>query len=228
MGILGLILFIGQRRAMGQFIRQNWGIILLGEILFGVAYLFFIFIRIRNPDIWQPWFGGEKFMEFAFLNGVLRSPTFPPVDPHFAGGFINYYYFGIYLVGYVIKLTGIYAEVAFNLAIPTLFALTVVNTYSVAYSAAGWHVARLWRRDERLDTTSETELFLQSSVSEPKESVDSVSTPTEMDDVDEESIPLDTTLETELFLQSSVSEPSRSLCADLRCGRRSRNRGRRS
>ena len=92
-------------------------------------------MRLLNPDLWQPWFGGEKLMEFAFLNGILRSPTFPPVDPHFAGGLINYYYFGIYLVAYLIKLTGIYAEVAFNLAIAMLFALTVVNAFAVAYSA---------------------------------------------------------------------------------------------
>jgi uncharacterized membrane protein len=54
------------------------------------------------------------------LDRILRSPSFLPVNPHFAGGFINYYYFGIYLVAYLIKLTGIYAEV-FDLAIATLF-----------------------------------------------------------------------------------------------------------
>ena len=57
------------------------------------------------------------------------------MDPHFAGGVINYYYFGLYLVAYLIKLTGIYAEVAFNLTIATLFALTVINVFAVAYSA---------------------------------------------------------------------------------------------
>ena len=121
-----------------SFFRRMWGILLVGEVLFAGSFLFFVLIRQANPDIWQPWFGGEKFMEFAFLNGILRSPYFPPVDPHFAGGYINYYYYGIYLVGYLIKLTGIYAEVAFNLAIPMLFALTVVNAFAVAYSASGF------------------------------------------------------------------------------------------
>jgi uncharacterized membrane protein len=135
--ILGVATAIWQWRELRLFVRQRWPLLVSGEALFAVAYLFFIMVRLRNPDLWQPWFGGEKFMEFAFLNGILRSPYFPPVDPHFAGGYINYYYFGLYLVGYLIKLTGISAEVAFNLAIPTLFALTVVNAFAVAYSALG-------------------------------------------------------------------------------------------
>ncbi len=124
-------------RGLAPFIRRMWGTLLVGEALFAAAFVFFVLVRRANPDLWQPWFGGEKFMEFAFLNGILRSPTFPPVDPHFAGGYINYYYYGIYLVGYLVKLTGIYAEVAFNLAIPTLFALTVLNAFAVAYSVSG-------------------------------------------------------------------------------------------
>ncbi len=134
-GVIGLALLVWQWREMKGFLARMWPLLLVGEAIFAVAFVFFVLIRMQNPDIWQPWFGGEKFMEFAFLNGILRSPTFPPVDPHFAGGYINYYYFGIYLVAYTIKLTGIYAEVAFNLAIPSLFALTVVNAFGVAYSA---------------------------------------------------------------------------------------------
>ena len=124
------------RGEMKAWLTGHWKLLLVGEAVFGLAYLFFIGIRLFNPDLWQPWFGGEKQMEFAFLNGILRSPIFPPVDPHFAGGVINYYYFGLYLVAYLIKLTGIYAEVAFNLTIATLFALTVINSFAVAYSAA--------------------------------------------------------------------------------------------
>lgn len=128
------------------FLRRMGPALVVGELLFAGAYLAFVRVRMANPDLWQPWFGGEKFMEFAFLNGILRSPTFPPVDPHFAGGYINYYYFGIYLVAYLIKLTGIYAEVAFNLAVATLFALTVLNAFGVAYSAVR---SEGWRRRRR-------------------------------------------------------------------------------
>lgn len=139
LAVAGIAFAIRQRRALGAYLRGNWKLLIAGEAVFAVAFLFFITIRLYNPDLWQPWFGGEKQMEFAFLNGILRSPTFPPVDPHFSGGFINYYYFGLYLVAYLIKLTGIYAEVAFNLTIATLFALTVINLFAVAYSAVKGH-----------------------------------------------------------------------------------------
>ena len=139
--LLNAVILARTWREARAFVRRMWGILLAGEVLFAAAFVLFTLIRRGNPDLWQPWVGGEKFMEFAFLNGILRSPTFPPVDPHFAGGYINYYYYGIYLVAYLVKLTGIYAEVAFNLAIPTLFALTVLNAFVVAYSAAAKRVA---------------------------------------------------------------------------------------
>lgn len=125
------------RAEMAFFWRAHKRLLLFGEALFAAAYLFFVVLRITNPDIWQPWNGGEKFMEFAFLNAILRSAHFPPLDPYFAGGTINYYYYGHFLVGILIKLTGVWSSVAFNLAIPTLFALTVTNVFSLGYSLAG-------------------------------------------------------------------------------------------
>ncbi|MCA9871251.1 MAG: hypothetical protein KC487_12865, partial [Anaerolineae bacterium] len=134
--LVSLLLWRRQREAMAAFWRKQRRVMLFGEGVFAAAYLLFVVFRIANPDIWQPWQGGEKFMEFAFLNAILRSAHMPPVDPYFAGGTINYYYFGHYLVGLLIKLTGIWSSVAFNLAVPTVFALTVGNVFSLGYNLA--------------------------------------------------------------------------------------------
>ena len=134
--VLSFLLWRRQRPSMAAFWRAQKRSVLFGEGLFAASFLLFVAFRIANPDIWQPWNGGEKFMEFAFLNAILRSPTFPPIDPYFAGGTINYYYFGHYLVALLIKLTGIWSSVAFNLAVPTVFALTIANTFSLGANLA--------------------------------------------------------------------------------------------
>ena len=134
--LLALALYVMARQRATFFgaLRARAKLILIEEALFALAFLAFVGIRILNPDLWQPWQGGEKSMEFAFLNAILRSPYFPPYDPYFAGGYINYYYYGIYLVGALIKLSGLAPEIAFNLAIPTLYALTATGAFSVAYN----------------------------------------------------------------------------------------------
>ena len=134
--LVSLLLWRRQRSQMAAFWRAERHVVLFGEGVFAAAYLLFVVFRIANPDIWQPWQGGEKFMEFAFLNAILRSAHMPPIDPYFAGGTINYYYFGHYLVGLLIKLTGIWSSVAFNLAVPTVFALTVGNVFCLGYNLA--------------------------------------------------------------------------------------------
>lgn len=132
----GLIAWRAQRGAPGRFWAAWRRDLLAEEAVCGAAYLAFVGIRLLNPDLWQPWNGGEKFMESAFLNAVLRSAYFPPYDPYFAGGTLNYYYFGLYLVSLPIKLTGIVPEVAFNLAVPMLFALTALALFSVGRALA--------------------------------------------------------------------------------------------
>jgi len=105
---------------------------LIAEAVFWTTFAIFLFFRYLNPDSWHPLWGGEKPMEFAHLNAILRSAHFPPVDPWYADGFLNYYYYGTYLVAFMIKLTGIPSEIAFNLAQPTIIALFAAMTFSVA------------------------------------------------------------------------------------------------
>ncbi len=132
--LLSIWLWRRQRAALREFWRTQRGLVLLVEAIFAGAFLVFVLIRMLNPDLWQPWQGGEKFMEFAFLNATTRSAWMPPFDPYYAGGIINYYYYGYFLVSLLIKLTGITASVAFNLAVPTLFAATVTGAFSLVYN----------------------------------------------------------------------------------------------
>src|SRR5258706_9557164 len=132
--LLAMVLYMWQRRTIGEFIRQRWRLLLIEEGIFTLAFLAFVVIRSLNPDLWNPYLGGEKPMELAFLNAVLRSPYMPPYDPWFAGGYINYYYYGYIIFGALIKLTGIVPTTAFNLANPTLFALTFTGVVTLVYS----------------------------------------------------------------------------------------------
>jgi YYY domain-containing protein len=119
---------------IGELLREHRNAILFTEMVAIGFFAFDLLIRFANPDLWHPSLGGEKPMDFSYLNAVLKSSTFPPYDPWFAGGYINYYYFGFVLVGSPIKLLGLTPSVGYNLVLPTLFSLSALAAFSLAYN----------------------------------------------------------------------------------------------
>src|SRR3970282_777578 len=93
-----------------------------------------IFIRLGNPDLWHPWKGGEKPMDFSYFNAVLKSTTFPPYDPWYAGGYLNYYYYGFVVVGALVKFLGIVSAIAYNLILPPVSALIAMGAFSLGWN----------------------------------------------------------------------------------------------
>ncbi len=114
--------------------KSNRRYILLIEGIFLAVFLIDLFIRFMNPDLWHPAKGGERPMDFSYLNAVLKSTSFPPYDPWFAGGYINYYYYGFVLVGTPVKLLGIVPSIAYNFILPTLFALIGIGAFTVGWN----------------------------------------------------------------------------------------------
>ncbi len=120
-----------------DFFQTHWKALLRIEGIFAVLYLGWVCFRFFNPDLWHPVAGGEKPMDFAYLNAVIKSTWFPAYDPWFSGGTMNYYYFGFVIVGSLIKALGIVPSIAYNLAVPSLFAMTGVGAYTIAYNLSG-------------------------------------------------------------------------------------------
>ena len=134
LGILSAVLAYIQRDDLRKEWRERRKYFLLVEGLFLTFFIFDLLIRLGNPDLWHPWKGGEKPMDFSYLNAILKTSTFPPYDPWFAGGYINYYYYGFVYLGVLIKWLGIVPSVAYNLVIPTVFTFIVMGAFSIGWN----------------------------------------------------------------------------------------------
>lgn len=138
-----------ERRAILAWAIQRRRALLTGQMIYWAAFGLLLLIRYLNPDLWHPAMGGEKPMNLAYLTATLKTESFPPYDPWFAGGYLNYYYWGYVLVGTPMKLLGLRPEIGFNLALPLLYGVSAQLAGSIGYnllSTLRRTAARLERR----------------------------------------------------------------------------------
>lgn len=138
MVLLAIVSAVLWQRGLGrpwaaQTERSIW---LAGEVLFTVSFFGWVLLRSFSPDVWQT----EKPMDMAIVNAVNRAESFPPADPWQSGTDVNYYYFGHYLVAFLVRLTGVDPAVGFNLGVALIYALVATSVFGVA--ATLWEAAR--------------------------------------------------------------------------------------
>lgn len=120
-----------------EWLRTHLALVVATELVFTVAFLAWVVFRAYSPEINAT----EKPMEFAFLNGILQSTRFPPLDPWLSGYAISYYYFGYVIIAMLTMLGGITPSIAFNLAIALLFGLAAAGAFGLTYELIAAHVA---------------------------------------------------------------------------------------
>lgn len=110
-----------------NFIRT----ILILELVFFAFFVGFAVVRGYDPDIND----GEKRMEFAFINAVVRAEHLPPPYPWMSGESLGvYYYFGHYLTAFMCIITGIPTAIGYNLALAMFFAFTAMLSFSLGFN----------------------------------------------------------------------------------------------
>lgn len=129
--IIGLIfnVWLYQKKQM-SFSREQITIMVAEEIIFCVGLFFWAFVRAQEPSIR----GLEKFMDYGFMNSILRSDYFPPKDMWLAGKSINYYYFGHLMGAVLTKLSHLPSAITYNLILATIFALGTTQTFSLCFN----------------------------------------------------------------------------------------------
>lgn len=114
---------IFRKKYSPEDIRSNlrWDAVFLLFFIIGLS------MRYENPAIAY----AEKFMDHAFLSSVIWNPVIPPVDPWYAGGGLDvYYYYGYWIFGMMGLLGGAPSGVAFNLSLPTVLGLSAEMAYA--------------------------------------------------------------------------------------------------
>ena len=132
-GINLLVLSKINREDFFVWIKENKSLLIRAEVIFLVSFTLMAVVRAANPEI----INTEKFMEMAFINAILKSPGFPPMDPWLSGYSISYYYFGYLLSAMLIRVTGVSSSVGYNLVAAFWFGMTAVGAYGILWDLLG-------------------------------------------------------------------------------------------
>ena len=130
--VVGLSAFAGRRwwSDIGAFLRGNWRLVLLIEVLFVLVFVCMALFRATVPSITTT----EQPMDLMFLSSTVASMYYPPMDAWFAGEQVSYYYLGYLLIGSVALLTDTTTPVAYSLGLATYAAMAAVAAFGLTFN----------------------------------------------------------------------------------------------
>ena len=99
------------------------------ELLFFAFFLMWTYFAGFHPAA----YGTEKFMDYGFMEAMMRSKTLPATDLWYSEGKINYYYGGQYFAVFLTKLSGTKVELTYNLMRTFVAGLAFIMPFSLVH-----------------------------------------------------------------------------------------------
>ena len=115
------------------------------ELLFFTAFLLWTYFAGFHPAA----YGTEKFMDYGFMEAMMRSKTLPATDLWYSQGKINYYYGGQYFAVFLTKLSGAKVELTYNLMRTFVAGLAFAMSFSLVHQMVTDRLGRIrtgWKK----------------------------------------------------------------------------------
>lgn len=123
-----LFFLVSTKWKLWFILKKNWLTFALEETVFLFMLFTWAYIHSYAPDI----HGLEKYMDYGFINSMLRTEYLPAKDMWFTPFYINYYYFGHLVTAVLTKMSFLPVNFTFNLMLSTIFALCFTQAFSIA------------------------------------------------------------------------------------------------
>lgn len=125
-----LILYCREQKAVFECIPfAHLDLVYAEELLFFAAFLLWTYFAGFHPAA----YGTEKFMDYGFMEAMMRSKTLPATDLWYSQGKINYYYGGQYFAVFLTKLSGAKVELTYNLMRTFVAGLAFAMPFSLVH-----------------------------------------------------------------------------------------------
>ena len=125
-----LILYCREQKAGFECIPfAHLDLVYAEELLFFAAFLLWTYFAGFHPAA----YGTEKFMDYGFMEAMMRSKTLPATDLCYSQGKINYYYGGQYFAVFLTKLSGAKVELTYNLMRTFVAGLAFAMPFSLVH-----------------------------------------------------------------------------------------------
>ena len=141
-----LILYCREQKAGFECIPfAHLDLVYAEELLFFTAFLLWTYFAGFHPAA----YGTEKFMDYGFMEAMMRSKTLPAIDLWYSQGKINYYYGGQYFAVFLTKLSGAKVELTYNLMRTFVAGLAFAMPFSLVHQMVTDRLGRIrtgWKK----------------------------------------------------------------------------------